>query len=433
MVFCMKPSEIRLALHLWNRGHWKDYIFSQGMLFTASLLLIFFISIGLGVQNVLDRFLSSDLPAEQVRVTPPGMQAGFFQTETGGMEITEDIRLSLEELPLVARVDPQIYAHVPAYLRGHLGGQPYYTDITLEGVTSEFLGDSLLETVDWSYSLEDSSNRLLPVVLSENLLLLYNAGFAESNNLLGLTPEGVIGMECTVTLGRSSIAELDHTPVTVRARIEATSRSMNLFAIGVPFEFVDQINFLFLPGDTRRYSALVITAVSPEDVPSIVREVEETGLRAETRRGIAQKAEILVGAVTAALSALAAAILLSALSSAIHTLVSDLRNRRFALGVLIALGTPYDRLAMIFSFQIFFMSMVTTVLGATLGCLLAWGASSTLLSLSPTLRAAVDTLAVFPVGWLAAGLGIMLAASTGIAYIFFRKILKTPVTSLLRP
>ena len=429
----MKPSEIHLALHLWNRGHWRDYIFSQGMLFTASLLLIFFISIGLGVQNVLDRFLSSDLPAEQVRVTPPGMQAGFFQTETGGMEITEDIKVSLEEMQLVARVDPQIYAHVPAYLRGHLGGQPYYTDITLEGVTSEFLGDSLLKTIDWSYSLEDSSRKLLPVVLSENLLLLYNAGFAESNNLLGLTPDGVIGMECTVTLGRSSIAELDHTPVTVRARIEATSRNMNLFAIGVPFEFVDQINFLFLPEDTRRYSALVITAVSPEDVPSIVREVEETGLRAETRRGIAQKAEILVGAVTAALSALAAAILLSALSSAIHTLVSDLRNRRFALGVLIALGTPYNRLAMIFSFQIFFMSMVTTVLGATIGCLLAWGASSTLLSLSPTLRAAVDTLAVFPVGWLAAGLGIMLAASTGIAYIFFRKILKTPVTNLLRP
>ncbi|MCD4847598.1 MAG: hypothetical protein K8R76_05365 [Candidatus Aegiribacteria sp.] len=429
----MKPSEIRLALHLWNRGHWKDYIFSQGMLFTASLLLIFFISIGLGVQNVLDRFLSSDLPAEQVRVTPPGMQAGFFQTETGGMEITEYIRVSLEELPSVARVDPQIYAHVPAYLRGHLGGQPYYTDITLEGVTSEFLGDSLLETIDWSFSLEDSSNRLLPVVLSENLLLLYNAGFAESNNLLGLTPEGVIGMECTVTLGRSSIAELDHTPVTVRARIEATSRSMNLFAIGVPFEFVDQINFLFLPEDTRRYSALVITAVSAEDVPSIVREVEETGLRAETRRGIAQKAEILVGVVTAALSALAAAILLSALSSAIHTLVNDLRNRRFALGVLIALGTPYDRLAMIFSFQIFLMSMVTTVLGATLGCLIAWGASSMLLSLSPILRAAVDTLAVFPLWWLSAGLGVMLAASTGIAYIFFRKILKTPVTNLLRP
>ncbi len=429
----MKPSEIRLALHLWNRGHWRDYIFSQGMLFTASLLLIFFISIGLGVQNVLDRFLSSDLPAEQVRVTPPGVQAGFFQTETGGMEITEEIRVSLEEMPLVARVDPQIYAHVPAYLRGRLGGQPYYTDITLEGITCEFLGDSLLESIDWSYSLEDSSRKLLPVVLSENLLLLYNAGFAESNNLLGLTPEGVIGMECSVTLGRSSIAELDHTPVTVRARIEATSRNMNLFAIGVPFEFVDQINSMFLPEDTRRYSALVITAVSAEDVPSIVREVEETGLRAETRRGIAQKAEILVGAVTAALSALAAAILFSAISNAIHTLVNDLRNRRFALGVLIALGTPYDRLAMIFSFQIFFMSMITTVLGATIGCLLAWGASSTLLSLSSTLRAAVDTLAVFPIGWLAAGLGIMLAASTGIAYVFFRKILRTPVTSLLRP
>ena len=76
----MKLSEVKLSLHLWNRGHWKDYIFSQGMLFTASLLLVFFITIGLGVQNLLDRFLSNDLPAEQVRVTPSGMQAGFFQS-----------------------------------------------------------------------------------------------------------------------------------------------------------------------------------------------------------------------------------------------------------------------------------------------------------------------------------------------------------------
>jgi ABC-type antimicrobial peptide transport system permease subunit len=429
----MSWTETKKALHLWNRGHWRDYIFSQGMLFIASLLLVFFISIGLGVQNLLDRFLSSDLPAEQVRVTPGGVQAGFFQTESGGIEITEDVKSDLENSPLVERIDPQIYAHVPAALRGMLGGQPYYTDITLEGVTGEFLGDSLLEDIDWSYTLSDSSTRFLPIILSENLLLVYNAGFAESNDLIGLTPEGVLGTECTLTLGRSSIASMDLEPVTVRARIEATSRNMNLFAIGVPFEFVEQINNLYLPDDDRRYSALVITAKNAEDVPEIVRMVEERELHAETRRGIAQKAEILVGAVTAALSALAAAILLSALSSAIHTLVMDLKNRRFALGVLMALGTPHDRLALIFAFQIFFMSFITMVLGSALGCLLAWGASSTLLSLSPVLRAAVDTLAVFPVGWLSAGIGLMLLTSTGIAYLFFERILKTPVTRLLRP
>lgn len=429
----MKPGKIKRALHLWNRGHWRDYIFSQGMLFVASLLLVFFISIGLGLQNLLDRFLSNDLPAEQVRVTPSGMQAGFFQTETGGMEITEDIKIMLENSPLVKRVDPQIYAHVPAQLRGMLGGQPYYTDITLEGVTGAFLGDSLLEDIDWSYTLEDSASRFLPIILSENLLLLYNAGFAESNDLLGLTPEGVLGTECRVTLGRSSIADLDHAPVTVRARIEATSRNMNLFAIGVPFQFVDQMNNMFLHEDSRKYSALVVTANMAEDVPEIVKMVEEEGLNAETRRGIAQKAEILVGAVTAALSALAVAILLSALSSAIHTLVADLKNRRYALGVLMALGTPHDRLAMIFAFQILFMSFISMVIGALLGCVLAWGASSALLSLSSTLRAAVSSLAVFPLGWLSAGIGFMLIVSTGFAYIFFSRILKTPVKDLLRP
>jgi len=428
----MKPGEVRRALHLWNRGHWKDYVFSQGMLLTASLLLVFFVAIGLGVGRVLDHFLASDLPAEQVRITPQGMQAGFFQTELGGLEITEDIRDSIAALPAVRSIDPQVYAHVPALLRGYLGGQPYYTDITLEGVTQAFLGDSLLRETDWSYLLADSSSKLLPIVLSENLLILYNAGFAEANDLVGLSPEGVIGLEATITIGRSSIADLSRPPITIRAVIVATSRNVALFALAVPLEFVDQINTLYLPDRTRSYSALIVTAVTAADVPGIVRMAEAMGLRAETRRGIAQKAELLVGVVTAALSALAVAIMLSALASAVHTLIADLRNRRYALGVLIALGTSHDRLAMIFAFQIFFMSLLTTTIGGLLGCGIAALVSRLLLSLSTVLSSAVDTIAVFPVWWMIAGLGVMLLASTGTAYIFFRKLLRTPVPELLR-
>lgn len=181
----MKTKDTSYAIRLWNRGHWRDYLFSQLMLVTAALFLVFFISIGLGVQKVLDRFMSRDIPAEQVRVTPPGIQAGFFLSEQGGLEITEALRDSIVNLPEVSRIDPQIYAHVPAYLQGLLGGQPYYTDITLEGVTGEFLGDSILEDVDWSYDAADSATKYLPIVLSENLLLLYNAGFAEANDLVG--------------------------------------------------------------------------------------------------------------------------------------------------------------------------------------------------------------------------------------------------------
>ncbi len=428
----MKLNEHRNALRLWNRGHWKNYLFSQGMLLLASLFLVFFISIGMGVQDVLDKFLSSDLPAEQVKVTPGGLQAGFFQTETGGMEITEDIRLYLDSIPEVARIDPQIYLHVPAYLSGRLGGSPYYTDITLEGVTSGFLADSLLTLTDWEYTLDDTSGKYLPIILSENLFLLYNAGFAESNGLLGLTPQAIVGMECSITLGRSSLANLRHNPITVNARIIGTSRNMNLFALGVPFEFVEEVNHVFLPEDTRRYSTLVITAERADDVPEIVRQVEETGLNAETRRGIAQKAEVLVGSVTLALSALAGIILFSALLSAIHTLVADLKSRKYALGVLMALGTSRDRMAMTFAFQIFFLSLVSVFSGAALGCLLAWGASYTLLSISPVLHSVVETIAVFPIGWILTAISTILASATGIAYVFFRRILSTPVNRLLR-
>ncbi len=139
-----------------------------------------------------------------------------------------------------------------------------------------------------------------------------------------------------------------------------------------------------------------------------------------------------MGVVIAALGALAAAILGSAVASAIHTLVADLKNRSYALGVLVALGTRRDRLVSIFAFQIFLMSLVTTVTGGLLGCGLAALVSRAMLSLIPALAIAVSSLAVFPVGWFAAGLGLVLATSTLSAWFFFKKILSTPVTELLR-
>ena len=281
-------KQMRKAISLWNRGHWKDYIFSQGMLLVAALLLVFFISIGLGVGSILQRFLSSDLPEEQVRVTPLGVQAGFFQTERGGAAITDQVLDSLEAHPLVSRIAPQIYAHVPAYLRGLLGGRNYYTDITLEGVTEAFVPDSILENIDWSYTLQDSAAKPLPIILSENLLILYNAGFAESNGLMGLTPEGVLGLECRINVGSSSLASLQAPPVTIRAEIVGTSRNMALFALAVPIEFVEQVNSMYLPDEEHTYSALMVTAEAAEDVPEIVRYTEAMGLQAALSPGHAQ-------------------------------------------------------------------------------------------------------------------------------------------------
>jgi hypothetical protein len=425
-------KNLRKAVSLWNRGHWRDYIFSQGMLLVAALLLVFFISIGLGVGNILQRFLSSDLPEEQVRVTPRGVQAGFFQTERGGVEITDSLLDSLAAHPMVDRIDPQIYARVPAYLRGLLGGRNYYTDIALEGVTEVFVPDSILDYTDWSYTLADSSIKPLPIILSENLLIIYNAGFAESSGLMGLTPEGIIGLECRVNVGSSSIASMGMPSINIPAEIVGTSRNMALFALAVPIEFVEQVNSIFIPDQPRTYSALMVTAKRAEDVPEIVRYAESLGFNAETRRGIAQKAEILVGVVIAALGALAAAILAAAVASAIHTLVADLKNRSYALGVLVALGTRRERLVSIFAFQIFLMSLVTSVAGGLLGSALAWGVSEAVLELIPALRIAVHSLAVFPVGWLSAGLGVVLITSTVSAWFFFRRILSTPATELLR-
>jgi len=58
--------------------------------------------------------------------------------------------------------------------------------------------------------------------------------------------------------------------------------------------------------------------------------------------------------------------------------------------------------------------------------------SEALLSLSTVLSTALDSLAVFPAGWMAAGLVIVLAVSTGLSYVTFRRLLNQPVADLLR-
>ena len=91
-----------------------------------------------------------------------------------------------------------------------------------------------------------------------------------------------------------------------------------------------------------------------------------------------------------------------------------------------------SELAQVFAYQIFLMSAATSLIGGILGCGLAALVNYGLLALLPVLRMAVPSLAVFPVPHLVGGLGIVLLSATAWAWFFFRKILGTPVTDLLR-
>ncbi len=102
---------------------------------------------------------------------------------------------------------------------------------------------------------------------------------------MGLTPEGVLGLECRVNVGSSSLASLQAPPVNIRAEIVGTSRNTALFALAVPIEFVEQVNSIYLPDETHAYSALMVTATRAEDVPEIVRYAESMGFQAETAGG----------------------------------------------------------------------------------------------------------------------------------------------------
>jgi hypothetical protein len=110
-------------MRLWNKGHGRNYLFSQAMLLVASLLLVFFISIGwawaangqVPLQRPLRRSRSG---------SPPGVYLRVLSDRAGGAWKSPKLCWT------AWRVSPrwpgsirQIYAHVRPYLRGLLGGR----------------------------------------------------------------------------------------------------------------------------------------------------------------------------------------------------------------------------------------------------------------------------------------------------------------------
>ncbi|KQC12449.1 MAG: hypothetical protein APR63_02725 [Desulfuromonas sp. SDB] len=429
----MRVRNFIKAFKYWNRGHWKSFFFSSLMLTVSTSLVVLFLCLGIGINSALGRIFSSTIARGQIVVNSSTTQVGVMTLRDEDAPLLDrDAAVAISRIPGVEKIDSQLFCSVPAFLTGHVPGlgNNYYTDVTLEGVDSSIIEEPSARRM-FNRSFSDTTDRVLPVILSSSLLNLYNAGLAPANQLPGLTPDAVIGLEGLLILGRSSIREESLAPRRYTVKVVGLSSSLSLVALGVPIEFVKEANQYYHPEKTQEYSALFITVESPSEVSRIMEKINAMGFQTKTDNEIVKRTSSFLQLVAFGISILSAIIVISSLVSTIYTISEQISNRSNQIGVLRTLGASPNALTSLFSFQVLVISAVDLLIGYSLGMLLALGLDKFIKLVLPSIYILTGGVVTFHWGLL---LVLFLALSvipTVIAYLIFVKLISKNLLDLL--
>ncbi|MBI3179227.1 MAG: FtsX-like permease family protein, partial [Deltaproteobacteria bacterium] len=245
----------------------------------------------------------------------------------------------------------------------------------------------------------------VPVVISDQIIDIYNASVAPSLGTPRLTSQTLNGFQFDIVFGRSLMLgsrgarRAGQEP----AQIVGASRYAMRLGVTVPIETARRL--LATYGDSEedeRYASILLRVRSPTFVPDVAEAVQAAGLAVdETAK---RTSDILTGATLLASLVGVLVLMLAALNIA-HTFIASLTERRRELAILRAVGARRMDLVLLVLVQAALMGLAGGLLGLVLGraggWLLNWGAHALLgeLPFTPT---------VLMPAWLA---GLSLAAA----------------------
>lgn len=331
----------------------KKRLFLIGIGITAGVsALIFFLSIGRGVKEVVIQKLIKDLPAEEIYVTPPTLALGPLQLDRGslfgGKKVIDDslieelkkltIPVGGKEIRAVKKIYRQLDAAFPASITGQLLGFSYGTDTAISGVDAEMVKDDVkIGTFSYSETTED-----IPCLIPRDLLEVYNSAFAKAQDLPQLNETFLLGKHFNMILGESSVMSL-RTGKVIQKRgviVGLTNRG-TLLGVTVPIEYVIEWNREIGAQTSNNYRALILVTAHPSYVPIIAEKIRNIGYEAKASTGLAERVGVVISIITGGLTLIAVLIFFVASLSAYSLFKLMALERKKEMGLLMALGATH--------------------------------------------------------------------------------------------
>jgi hypothetical protein len=289
------------------------------------------VGFGLSLRAVVSRRVLSALPMGMVEVVPRTVDLGLFKTPSlfGPSELDGAALSRLRALPGVAAAYPKLEVSLPLGARGgeQLFGRPLYAELFMVGLPPELV--PLPEFVDGAGHV--------PVVVSEQLLDVYNASVARAMGTVQLGRDSLNGFEFEITVGRSlMLGERGaRSTGTERGRIVGFSPYATRLGVAVPLRTAQRLMRDYGEGRPESYASVLLRVTHLEELDAVTGAALALGFDVDDTAK--QAAEVSTLAIAAA-ALLAGLVLAVAGLSIMHLFAALVSERQRELAIMGALG-----------------------------------------------------------------------------------------------
>lgn len=381
--------------------------------------LTFFLALGRGVERAVLDELMERLPVNIIKVEPrTGVALGPLRLDGGGLLAPAVDQSAVEALRAVEGVDrvyPMLPAQFPMRAQGGkaLLGRNIYTDMFAVGMSEEFVAADVKGEFRDPGPAQGEEPEVVPVLVSSQLLKIYNRTVAPAIGSPRLSARAGIGVAFDIFLGESYASGRSGSKRKIRAEVVGVSAKVPLAGITVPLQTVERWNREFAADKKVHFSAAYVVAHSAREIDAVVQKADALGLVVDDS---ARVVGALIRGVTAVLSLVAALILAVAALHTAQTFEARARARRKEIALLRALGATRGAIRSLIALEAFAVGLLGSLLGLCLGvggALAAGSALHSLLQNAPVLPE--NLVAIDAVVILVPLMGAVLAALIGAA------------------
>lgn len=403
---------LRRAGHNLGRHRARAIVLAGGVAIGVAML-VFLLAFVAGTRRaLLDRVVSS-LPITHLTVVPRSFSLSVIKFESPFSSLDPEAVERIAGLPGVAEVLPMAALKLPAQLRARFFGQGFVTDTGVFGIEPALVVDQVPPEAGFADDTAVTpAGGPYPAVISEDLIDMYNTGFAKTNDLPQLTPEILSGQEAILYLGTSSFRPGPEAGVrAVSIRLIGVSDRVPLVGVSLPRGLVERWNADLAGEATPEYVQLTVVAGRAQDVEDVAAGIEAMGYEVTSGREIAQRVRTLTRVLQVAFGLIGLVVLAVAGVGIGNALLLSVMERRHEIGIFRSVGASRGDIRLLFLCEAALIGIGGALAGLGLAAAAAFGADRALDRVLPDLLFLPESF--FALSWpiLAVGLSLGLLVS----------------------